>query len=88
MWQKLPELKTLEVAAQERGADFPELQIKERIRQWKPIKNFDSEKILRKIFLKIKILLLKAERKTDQCLHRVSHSQRFEEDYWDKFRKK
>ena len=88
IWKKLPELEAAGIENIQRKKIFPHICFKEKIKQWKPFKNFDSEKALRKMFLKIKILLLKAERKIDQCLHRVSYSQKFEKDYWDKLKKK
>lgn len=87
VWQKMPELKALELPEKQSAPKASRLRAKDRFKEWRPAKSFNTEKALRKIFIKAKIVLLKAERKIDQCLHRVSHSQKFEENYWEKIKK-
>ena len=66
---------------------LPELQIKERINQIPYIKDMDVKHWLKKFLLKIKIFFLKCENKVDHWLNRVSHSKKFDDDYWDKIQK-
>jgi hypothetical protein len=47
-------------------------------------KNIVTEKFLRKLLVKTKILFMKGERRADHYLRRVSHSEKFKDDYWSK----
>lgn len=77
------ELKTVSAAS----IDLPTRPFSERIKSLNPAAGFSSEKFLKKFFMRLKIILLRSERKVDGYLHKVSHSQKFEEDYWDKVKK-
>ncbi len=81
------ELKTVSLASSDLPVRPFSIRAKETIKTLNPVAGFSSEKFLKKFFITLKIWLLKGERKVDQYLHRVSHSQKFEEDYWDKVKK-
>jgi hypothetical protein len=85
--RKWSELKILSIAEADYVSKPFSTRAKEKIRNLNPANGFSSEKFLKKFFIKLKILLLKGERKIDQYLHRVSHSEKFGEDYWDKVKK-
>lgn len=85
--RKWPELKTASVAGEEYISRPFSVRAKEKIRSLNPANGFNSEKFLKKFFIKLKILLLKGERRIDKYLHQVSHSEKFEDDYWTKVRK-
>ncbi len=88
VWKKIPELQAIEKSAEQTEAIPLKVQVAGRIKEIGVVKNFNSEKLLKKFFFKTKILLIKAERKIDQCLKRVSHSPKFKDDYWDDLKKK
>ena len=81
VYKKWPQLKAVNVAADNRPLVE---KAKDKIKNLKPSEGFSSEVFLKKFFVKVKILLLKGEKKVDKYLHRVSHSQKFEDDYWQK----
>ena len=88
VFKKWPELKAVSVLG---NIDIDERpfaeRAKEKIKNLKPIKDFSSEKLLKKFFIRLKILLSRGEKRVDKYLHKVSHSQKFEDDYWTKVRK-
>ncbi len=85
--RRWPELRAIEILP----FDQPRKTLKERIRQQAArsslTKNFSTEKFLKKILVKTKILFMKGERQADHYLRRVSHSEKFKDDYWDKMDK-
>jgi len=86
--KKWPELKAVSVLGELDIDQRPFTErAKERIKNLKPIRDFSSEKLLKKFFIRLKILLSKGEKRVDKYLHKVSHSQKFEDDYWTKVRK-
>jgi len=86
--KKWPELKAVSVLGESDIDQKPFAQrAKERIKNLKPIRDFSSEKLLKKFFIRLKILLSKGEKRVDKYLHKVSHSPKFEDDYWTKVRK-
>lgn len=85
--KKWPELKAVSVFGRESLPKPFSKRIRQGIRGLKPMPGFSSEKFLKKFFIRLKILLLKAERRIDKYLHRVSHSQKFEDDYWREIKK-
>jgi hypothetical protein len=48
----------------------------------------DSEKVLRRLLLRTKILFLRGENKIDSWMRRVASSKKFSEDYWREIKKK
>jgi hypothetical protein len=81
--KRTPQLRALELLPQEDVERKPLKQrIRERVAGLGASKSVTTEKLLRKLLMRTKILLLKGERRTDQYLRRVSHSKRFKEDYW------
>ena len=86
---KWPKLRTAEIIV--RGAATHE-PLRERLRKKMaglgPANGFSLEKLLKKALIKTKILFLKGERKADHYLRKVSHSQKFKEDYWENIDKK
>ncbi len=84
--KKWPELKAVSVLAEaEEQRPFVQ-RTRERIKNLKPIRDFSSEKLLKRFFIRLKILLSKGEKRVDKYLHQVSHSQKFEDDYWKEVR--
>jgi hypothetical protein len=69
----------------ERVKRFPKLN--KEIIQSSYFKKINIENVLKKLLLRIKIFLLRCENKIDSWLKRVSHSKRFNEDYWEKIKK-
>jgi len=87
--RKWPELKAVSILGNADTDERPFTErAKEKIKNLKPIKDFSSEKLLKKFFIRLKILLSKGEKRVDKYLHKVSHSQKFEDDYWTEVRKK
>ncbi|MBU3918520.1 hypothetical protein KKC63_01240 [Patescibacteria group bacterium] len=88
VFKKWPELKAVSILGQSDIVERPFAErTMERMKNLRPIKNFSSEKILKKFFIRLKILLSKGEKRVDKYLHKVSHSQKFEDNYWEKVRK-
>jgi len=88
VFKKWPELKAVSVLSGRDAIQRPFAErAKERLINLRPIKDFSSEKILKKFFIRLKILLSRGEKRVDKYLHKVSHSQKFEDNYWEKVRK-
>ena len=88
VFRKWPELKAVSVLGESDIVQRPfGERAKEKIKNLKTIKGFSSEKLLKKFFIRLKILLSRGEKRVDKYLHKVSHSQKFEDDYWTKVRK-
>jgi len=88
VFKKWPELKAVSVLGESHIDQRPFAQrAKEKIKNLKPIRDFSSEKLLKKFFIRLKVLLSKGDRRIDKYLHQVSHSQKFEQDYWTKVKK-
>ena len=56
--------------------------LKDRIKSLKP--NIDTDKLVKKTLFKTREALRKGEKWADKSLKKVTHSQKFKEDYWDK----
>ena len=67
-----------------RKAGILKLREKYKIPQTTPLQ-FNN--ILKKFLIRLKIFLLKCENKIDAWLRQVSHSKKFNDDYWERFRK-
>ena len=48
---------------------------------------FQFNNLLKKFLIRLKIFLLKCENKIDAWLRQVSHSKKFNDDYWERFKK-
>jgi hypothetical protein len=87
--RKWPKLRTAGIMVSGAATHEP---LKERLRKKMaglgPASGFSAEKIAKKALIKAKILFLKGERKADHYLRKVSHSQKFKEDYWKDIDKK
>lgn len=55
---------------------------KEKIKTLKP--NVDTDKLVKKTLFKTREVLRKGEKWADKSLKKVTHSQKFKENYWDK----
>jgi len=86
--RKWPELLAIEVLSQ---GVIEKKSFKQRMREgitgMKPMGDFSTEKFLKKLLMKTKILFMKGERRADGYLRRVSHSEKFKDDYWEKINK-
>jgi len=88
VFKKWPELKAVNILNERDVIRRPFAErAKERLTSLRPMKDFSSEKILKNFFIRLKILLSKGEKRVDKYLHKVSHSQKFEDNYWEKVRK-
>ena len=86
--RKWPELLAIEILPRSAVEKKPLKQrIRENIMGLKPIRDFSTEKFLKKFLVKTKILFMKGERRADHYLRRVSHSEKFKDDYWEKINK-
>ena len=85
--KKIPELRAIDVLSLEKGDKPLKQKISEQASRLNPIKSFNSEKFLRKFFWQLKIILSSAEKRIDKYLHRISHSDKFETNYWKKVKK-
>lgn len=83
-WSALQAIEVLPSSGQQRP--FKQ-RIKDKMTGLGPMKNSNSEKILKRLLIKTKILFMKGERRADFYLRRVSRSQKFEDDYWEKIDK-
>jgi len=77
VFRKWSELKAVNVSN-----EIEAKPLKEKIKELRAIKDFSSEKLLKRFFLGLKSILLKGEKRVDKYLHQVSHSQKFKDDYW------
>jgi len=86
--RKWPELQALKLMSQEAAV---EKSLRERLQDKMAgidsVRKFSTEKVLKRILMRTKILLLKGERRTDQYLRKISHSKKFKEDYWEEIDK-
>jgi hypothetical protein len=85
--RKWPELQAIEILPSSAEAKSFKEKTRERMAGLNPVGNLHTEKLLKKILVKTKILFMKGERKADHYLHRVSHSEKFKDDYWGKMNK-
>ena len=53
-----------------------------------PYQQLSSEKVLKKLLMRIKIIFLKGENTIDAWLDKVSSSKKFSDDYWKKIKKR
>ncbi|MCD6270978.1 hypothetical protein J7J24_01310 [bacterium] len=67
-------------------ARISRLKEKYKIPQKAPFQ-FNVNNFLRKFLIRLKIFLLKCENKIDAWLRQVSHSKKFNDDYWERFKK-
>ncbi len=86
--RKLPELRAIDVFIEKEKEKSLKESIEKGLERLNPIKNFNSEKILKKFFLRLKTILSKSEKRIDKYLHRISHSEKFQDNYWKKIKKK
>ena len=80
--RKWPELRAIEILPPGVEQKPFKQRLRERITGLGPIRNFSTEKFLKRLLVKTKILFMKGERRADHYLRRVSHSQKFKDDYW------
>lgn len=73
------------VEEKERSKQRESLKLKE-LTKFVKIPPFHFEKFLRKFLIRLKIVLLRWENKIDSWLRQVSHSKKFQDDYWEKFK--
>ncbi len=85
--RKIPELKSVDVLSLEKNDKPLKEKISEQMSRLNPTKHFNSEKFLRKFFWQLKIILSSGEKRIDKYLHHISHSEKFESNYWKKVRK-
>ncbi|MBU3964140.1 hypothetical protein KJ562_00140 [Patescibacteria group bacterium] len=87
--RKWPKLRTAEIMVSGAATHEP---LRERFRKKMAglgsTNGFSTEKLMKKALIKTKILFLKGERRADHYLRKVSHSQKFKEDYWGEMDKK
>ncbi len=87
--RKWPKLKTAEIIVSGAATHEP---LRERLRKKMAgigqTNSFSTEKLMKKALIKTKILFLKGERTADHYLRKVSHSQKFKDDYWGEIGKK
>ncbi len=48
---------------------------------------FQFDNLLKKFLIRLKIFLLRCENKIDAWLREASHSKKFNDDYWERFKK-
>jgi hypothetical protein len=85
--KKWPELRAIEILPHNPLEKSMQGRMRDRIAGLGQNKNIVTEKFLRKLLVKTKILFMKGERRADHYLHRVSHSEKFKDDYWGKMNK-
>jgi len=73
--KKTPEMKAIPV-------EKTNLNLKNKIKSLKP--KISTDKLVKKSLFKTREMLRKGERWADKSLKKVTHSQKFKEDYWDK----
>lgn len=56
--------------------------LKERVKSLKP--KIDTDKLVKKSLFRTREVLRKGEKWADKSLKKVTHSQKFKDDYWDK----
>ena len=85
--RKVPVLKSVDILTIGKEEKPLKQKVGEQIDRLNPIKHFSSEKILKKFFWQLKIILSKNEKRIDKYLHHISHSEKFETNYWKKIKK-
>lgn len=85
--RKWPELRAIEILSLNTEQKPFKERARERMAGLNPIGNLHTEKLLKKVLVKTKILFMKGERRADHYLRRVSHSEKFKDDYWGKINK-
>lgn len=59
-----------------------------KIKKIKPYSSIGGTNIIKKILIKTKIFFIKCENGIDGWLQKISQSRKFDEDYWDKIKRK
>jgi len=85
--RKWPELRAIEILSLNTEQKSFKERARERMAGLNSISNLHTEKLLKKVLVKAKILFMKGERRADHYLRRVSHSEKFKDDYWGKMNK-
>jgi len=85
--RKWPELRAIEILPASAEQKSLKERARERMEGLNPISSPHTEKFLKKALVKAKILFMKGERRADHYLRRVSHSEKFKDDYWGKMNK-
>jgi hypothetical protein len=85
--RKWPELRAIEILPSSAEQKSFKERARERMAGLNPIGNLNTERFLKKMLVKTKILFMKGERRADHYLRRVSHSEKFKDDYWGKMNK-
>jgi hypothetical protein len=88
----IPRLESLEKKPLEVGfglkKGLPKIDFSRKIKELPYLKDLKIENVIKKMLLKIKIFFLKCENRIDIWLKRVSYSKKFNDDYWDKIKKR
>ncbi|MEA3453032.1 MAG: hypothetical protein U9Q96_01690 [Patescibacteria group bacterium] len=85
--RKWPELQAMEILPLSIDRKPFKKRAKERMSGLNPAANLHTEKFLKNVLLKAKVLFKKGEKRADHYLRRVSHSEKFKDDYWGRMKK-
>ncbi len=86
--KRWPELRAIKILSSSVHQKSLNQRVKEKVKGLAPVGSLGVEKLIKKSLIKTKIIFMKGERGVDRCLRRVSYSQKFKDDYWEKMNKK
>ena len=85
--KKWPELQAIEILPLSVNRKSFKKRARERMSGLNSVGNLHTEKFLKNVLIKAKVLFKKGEKQADHYLRRVSHSEKFKDDYWGKMKK-